>query len=84
MATAEEIKPLLMKRFEELPIADNVDPQSIAEYLSGHPLSDVSFVLKEAGRIAVKEHKKMIDHSCFQKALMQIHVDEKTSRRIGF
>ena len=85
MATAEEIAELLSKSFAKLPIAKDVKISEIAENLSGHPLSDVSFLLKEAGRVAVKEHKDVIDVECFDKAYQNLpKTEKKAERRIGF
>ena len=85
MATSEEIAELLTKSFAKLPIAKNVKANEIAEKLSGHPLSDVSYLLKEAGRVAVKEHKDSIDYECFEKAFESLPKSEKKeNRRIGF
>lgn len=85
MASAEEISELLTKSFAKLPIAKDVKTNEIAERLSGHPLSDVSYLLKEAGRVAVKEHKDSIDYECFEKAYGSLPKPEKKeNRRIGF
>ncbi len=85
MATAEEIAELLTKSFSKLPIDKNVKANEIAKKLSGHPLSDVSFLLKEAGRVAVKEHKDAIDVECFNKAYQSLPKGTKNERRkIGF
>ena len=85
MATAEEITELLKKMFTNLPIAIDVNANGIAEKLSGHPLSDVSYLLKEAGRTAVKENKDTIDNECFEKAFQSLpKTEKKENRRIGF
>ena len=82
-ASKQEIEALLKKRFEQLPIADDVDASAIADELTEHPLSDVSYVLQEAGRMAVRNGKNDIDAGCFQEALAALP-QKQTKPRIGF
>lgn len=82
-ANAKEINALLVNQFENLPIHKEVESMVIAKQLDGNPLSNISFILKEAGRIAVKSGKKQIDNECFEKAFTKITKKiENTS--IGF
>lgn len=83
MANKEEILALLKVRFRELPIADDVVVENIAEKLDSHPMSDITFVLREAGRMAVKNHIEYINQMCFDKALDMLPKKEE-KRRIGF
>lgn len=83
MASKDEILALLKVKTDELPIADDVIIENIAEKLDNHPLSDVTFVLKEAGRTAVKSHIEYINQMCFDKALDMIPKKEE-NRKIGF
>lgn len=83
MATAEEIEALLLARFKELPVDDSVDAKAVANQLAEHPLSDVSFVLREAGRFAVKNNLENIDKKCFDDALNMLPKAKKQSK-IGF
>jgi cell division protease FtsH len=83
MATAKEICELLKVRFRTLPIDESVDAEKIAMQLDGHPLSDVSYILKEAGRAAIKENSDNITADCFNTALATLP-KPKESRRIGF
>ena len=84
MANAEEIESLLRKKFAELPVDDSVDLKQIAKKLDGHPLSDVSFVLREAGRFAVKGSKEKIDQACIDEALAAIPKNKESKPKIGF
>ena len=70
-------------KLRELPIADDVDFESIAKNLDSHPMSDVTFVLREAGRMAVKTHAEYINQECFDKALNMLPKKEE-KRKIGF
>ena len=83
MANKEEIASLLKVKFTELPISENVDVEYIAVKLDSHPLSDVTFVLREAGKWAVKTKSEFIDQSCFEKALEMLPPKEE-KRKIGF
>ena len=83
MDNKEEIQELLKLKFRELPIADDVVIENIAEKLDGHPMSDVAFVLREAGRMAVKSHIEYINQMCFERALDMLPKKEE-KRKIGF
>lgn len=69
MATAEEIDALLHARFKDLPVSEDIDTMVIAQELAGRPLSDVTFILREAGRFAVKNNQEVITKECFDAAL---------------
>lgn len=83
MANAEEIEALLNHRFKELPVDDTVDAHRIALALDSHPFSDVTFVLREAGRFAVKKDLVSISQDCFDAALDMLP-KKKERRKIGF
>ena len=83
MANAEEIQALLDYRFKELPVDESVDSQKIAAALDGHPMSDVTFVLREAGRFAVKRNLEFITQECFDDAL-NMFPQKKERNKIGF
>ena len=83
MANKEEISALLKMKFSELPVAEEVVIETIAEKLDSHPMSDVTFVLREAGRMAVKGNSEYITQDCFEKALDMLPKREE-KRKIGF
>ena len=83
MATAEEIRSLLENRLRDLPVDETVRPDAVASALDGHPLSDVTFVLREAGRFAVRRKQRYISQACFDDALGMLPKN-KERRRIGF
>lgn len=83
MATAQEIEALLQAKFKELPVAEGVDTKRIADELAGRPMSDVTFVLREAGRFAVKRNLETMTDECFDAALGQLPKKEKRPT-IGF
>ncbi len=83
MATAKEIEGLLLSKFKELPIDENVNSEYISQALDGHPMSDITFVLREAGRFAVKINVDKIDTECFENAL-NLLPKKKEKAKIGF
>ena len=83
MASKEEIAAYLTAKFEELPVAEDASIDYIAESLDGHPFSDVTYILREAGKLAVKSRKDFIDKECFDKALSTLPQKEE-KRKIGF
>lgn len=82
-ATKEEMEIFLQKRFAELPIAEDIAIGHVAEKLGGHPMSDAAFVLKDAGRLAVRRGQEFIDAACLNEALSRLPKKEE-KRRIGF
>lgn len=83
MANKEEIAALLNAKFKDLPVTEDVDVENISSKLDSHPMSDVTFVLREAGRIAVKTGIEFIDNASFVKALNMLPKKEE-KRKIGF
>ena len=83
MANSDEIEALLNSRFKELPVDDTVQAKRIAAALDGHPMSDVAFVLREAGRFAVKRGLDYISPECFDDALGLLP-KQKREKTIGF
>jgi hypothetical protein len=83
MASAEEIEQMLKSEFAKLPVEETVKTEDIAAELAGHPLSDISFVIREAGRLAVKRGCEYIDTDCFADALAQLP-KKKEHTKIGF
>ena len=84
MANAEEIEALLVSKFAELPVDPSVDARRIAKKLDGRPLSDVTFILREAGRCAVKKDQELIDNECVDQALDMLPGKKDNKPRIGF
>lgn len=84
MANAEEIESLLLHKFSELPVDPSVDAKRIAKKLDGRPLSDVTFILREAGRFAVKKDQDLIDNDCLDQAMEMLPDKKENKPRIGF
>ena len=83
MANAEEIAALLKNKFAEIPVDETVNIVDIARKLDCHPLSDVTFILREAGRFAVKNNLDVISEVCFSYAL-NLLPQAKERSKIGF
>jgi len=87
MPTKEEVLALLDSLLLKLPIAGGVRREQLAERLAGRPMSDVTFVIREAGRLAAKAGRSQIDHEMLEAALSATPVRDPglTPRnRIGF
>lgn len=82
-ASAEEICQLLRARLAKLPTRGKPDPERLAARLAGRPLSDVDFVLRQAGRLAVRGGLEGIDEDCLLTAAAQLQ-PKKERARIGF
>ena len=85
MPSFEEAKVLLQTLLEKLPVSEDIDIDFMATNLKGRPLSDVAFTVREAGRIAVKNDKSLIDNECMIIALQNTNsLSKDEPRRIGF
>jgi len=86
MPSINEVSSLVESLLNKIPKSNNLDLTVIAEELTGRPLSDVAFVVRESARLAAKAGKKMIDQESIEEALQQNipHDQEKKERRIGF
>ncbi len=83
MAGVEELAALFAAKLSELPTEDDVAAEELAVMLDNHPLSDVTFVLREAGRLAVKNKLDRINKTCFEEAFNALP-KQKEKKHIGF
>ena len=65
-------------------MAEDVELDQIAKDLAGRAMSDVTFVLREAGRLAIRTGKERMDMECFRKAVAMLPGKQQEKRRIGF
>lgn len=84
MPTKEEVNSLLHHLTKNLPISDDFDFDIISTKLQGHAMSDVTFVIKEAGRLAVRADQNFISNELINDAINQLPRKEKETRKIGF
>ncbi len=87
MPSTEEIVAVLKHSMHNLPVQEGIDLSKVAKKLLGRPLSDVTFILREAGRLAVRSKSKLImeEHiiQCVENLLAN-NINKGTSRKIGF
>ncbi len=86
LPSKEEVKALLSKLLSALPREDDIDTDSLAVALSGRPLSDVAFVVREGARLSAKTGLHQLSGQCLVTALGATPSREggAVSRRIGF
>ncbi len=87
MASEMEVRSLLEKLVSELPCEPDVDAAALAKHLTGRPLSDVSFAIREGARLAAREGKDKLDQESLLRAMSATpsrNADDETHRKIGF
>ena len=85
-ASTEEIESMLNNSFKKISVENNIDVKSFAKELSGRPLSDVAFFVKEGSRIAARSGKDKLDNNSLDKALEITlnKTNEKSTKKMGF
>ncbi len=87
MASEEEVHALLDKLVKDLPYENDIDVALLAKRLTGRPLSDVAFAVREGARLAARAGKDKLDQSSLLLAMDATPLrsnDEGASRKIGF
>jgi len=85
LASESEIQSLVEKLLGELPCDHDIKIQSLVKSLSGRPLSDVTFIIRESARLAAKAGKKIISNIDLLSAMNSLpSKDNKDSGKIGF
>lgn len=85
LADQEDILEVLKKTLSSLPVESNIDYDWLSRKLAERPLSDVSFVIREAGRISIKEKKRTIETEAFISAIDKLESSElEKNNPIGF
>lgn len=87
MASEEEVRALLEKLVNDLPCENDIDVALLAKRLTGRPLSDVAFAVREGARLAARAGKDKLDQSSLLLAMDATPLrsnDEVASRKIGF
>ena len=87
MASEEEVFSLLSKLVSELPQESGIDLAPFAKKLSGRPLSDVAFVVREGARLAARSGKDKLDQASLLKGLETAPARDgegEGHRKIGF
>lgn len=84
MPTQEETAAALGPLLSKLPTAEDVDPLSLSAALAGRPMSDLVFVVKEAGRLSAKAGEETIGQSALWEAFYTLPRIGGTPYTIGF
>jgi cell division protease FtsH len=69
MASDAEISSLLKKLISEIPHEEDIDIPYLADQLQGRPLSDVTFTVREAARLAARSGIKALNQQCCLESL---------------
>jgi hypothetical protein len=87
MPTEEEVRSLLAKLLSQLPSEKDLDVEPLVSGLTGRPLSDVAFVVREGARLTARAGKSTLDGASLTAALKSLPPREgvgKETRKIGF
>lgn len=84
MPTQQEVEALLIHLFKDLPVAEDINYSRIANLLAGRPFSDVTYCVKEAGRLAVRANKEYIDMQCLKGATESLDLEKQQNKPMGF
>jgi hypothetical protein len=83
-ASEQELDELLRTLLARLPTSADVDSAALAARLSARPLSDVTFVVREAARLAARSGVERISQGHLLAALDAAPARQAPERRIGF
>jgi cell division protease FtsH len=86
-ASEGEVLSLLNKLLSTLPRDDSVDPRPFAREMSGRPLSDVTFVVREGARLAARAGRDQLNQESLLAAMAATPARVReggSQRRIGF
>jgi len=86
MPSSEEVGGLLSALLAEIPSDPGIDLRPLVDRLTGRPLSDVAFVLREAARLAARAGRVKLDQESLLTVLESVSFKDgnAASRRIGF
>jgi cell division protease FtsH len=85
MPSRIEVSSLLDSLLSKLPKSKDLNLEPVLDALTGRPLSDSAFVIREAARLAAKAGKSQLDQESLSAALSSLPEDEdKKGGRFGF
>lgn len=84
MPTREEMEAALAARLSKLPTAEDVELPPLVAALAGRPMSDLAFVVKEAGRLSVRGEKDAIDQAALRAAIRNLPPLQRACKKVGF
>jgi len=85
-ASTLEIESMIHNSLLKIASKDDIDINFFAKELSGRPLSDVAFFIKEGARLAARSAKDKLNNESLNQALESVKNREqvKKSNRVGF
>jgi hypothetical protein len=84
MPNAIEVTELIQSLLEKLPVAGSLDIDELVQSLTGRPLSDVAFVVREAARLAARSGKSAVDDISLRDAQAGLPAAAAKRRTVGF
>ena len=84
MPSREEILSLLESLLRDKPTAPDLPLEKLSEELRGRPVSDISFLVREAARRAVRAGREVIGPDELLDAAKALPAKDGEKRRIGF
>ena len=85
MPTKEEIIAVIKNGITKIPTEDNIDIDEIAKKICGRPMSDISYVIRQAARLAVKNNCEKVCQANFDEAISALGDNKQGSKKkIGF
>ena len=86
MPSKEEVTNLVESLLEKMPVDNKLSLDKAIFELTECPLSDVAFVIREAGRLAARSGKIKIDQKSLDSAMAQLSKNSKNKKKriIGF
>ena len=84
MPSAPEVSDLVESLLAKVPVEREIDYEDTVKSLTGRPLSDSAFVIREAARLAARAGKGALDSESLQQALSSLPPTEPKKRPIGF
>lgn len=80
----EEAAALIQHLLQDLPVSDTLHTEHLIDAVTGKPLSDVDYVIREAARLAAKQDKECIDQECLDLATAAFEDRKRTHRGSPF
>lgn len=84
MPSSEEVLDVLESSLSDLPVEEPLYLDKIARMLEGCPLSDVDYVIKEAGRRCVRTGRRFIGYEDLKQAADSLEGKQKKKGPFGF
>ena len=79
----EEVRDLINHLISERSHFEDLDIEPLVKALTGRPLSDAAFVIREASRLAARADKDALDNQSLAEALLALP-DPGNAKTIGF